>query len=218
LRRRSARTGNASQRRGPTVVPYRLSAGGRRLSDSRVDDARGGVGEATFRDVIDRLAHRACRHVPTVGGCQSEEVEFMTSATVKRVFEVDAPLEEAWQRLAEVERWPEWAPHITSVTVSPPGELGPTSSGALQIKRLGRNTFRMSVWEPPVRWEWVGGLVGVRIFYDHRFESSGPAATRLEWLVELHGPLAPLIRAVFARVYGRNLDRAIPRLQEWFRR
>ena len=142
----------------------------------------------------------------------------MTSATVKRVFEVDAPLEEAWQRLAEVERWPEWAPHITSVTVSPPGELGPTSSGALQIKRLGRNTFRMSVWEPLVRWEWVGGLPGVRIYYDHRFESSGPAATRLEWLVELRGPLAPLIRPVFARMYGRNLDRAIPRLQEWFRR
>ena len=37
---------------------------------------------------------------PTVEGCQSEEVEFMTSATVKRVFEVDAPLEEAWPRLA----------------------------------------------------------------------------------------------------------------------
>ena len=72
-----------------------------------------------------------------------EEVEFVTSATVKRVFEVDAPLEEAWRRLAEVERWPEWAPHITSVTVSPPEELGPTSSGALQIKRLWRNTFRM---------------------------------------------------------------------------
>jgi hypothetical protein len=77
----------------------------------------------------------------------------MTGATVRRVFEVDAPLEEAWHRLAEVERWPEWAPHITSVTVSPPGGLGPTSRGALQIRRLGRNTVRMSVWEPPVRWE-----------------------------------------------------------------
>ena len=76
----------------------------------------------------------------------------------------------------------------------------------------------MSVWEPPLRWEWTGGLPGVRIHYDHRFESSGPAATQLEWLVELHGPLAPLIRPVFARVYGRNLDQAIPRLQEWFRR
>jgi hypothetical protein len=71
---------------------------------------------------------------------------------------------------------------------------------------------------PLARWEWVGGLPGVRISYDHRFESSGRAATRLEWLVELHGPLAPLIRPVFARVYGRNLDRAIPILQEWFRR
>jgi carbon monoxide dehydrogenase subunit G len=151
-------------------------------------------------------------------GRQSEEVELMTTATVKRVFEVDAPLQEAWRRLAEVERWPEWAPHIISVTVSPPGGLGPTSSGALEIKRLGRNTFRMSVWEPPGRWEWVGGLAGVRIYYDHRFASSGPAATRLEWSVELHGPLAPLIRGVFARVYGRNLDRAIPRLQQWFRR
>jgi hypothetical protein len=67
-------------------------------------------------------------------------------------------------------------------------------------------------------WEWIGGLPGVRISYDHRFESSGPAATRLEWLVELRGPLAPLIRPVFARIYGRNLDQAIPRLQEWFRR
>src|SRR4030095_4654876 len=110
----------------------------------------------------------------------------MASATVKRVFEVDAPLGEAWRRLAGGERWPGGGPHITSVRGSPPGELGPTSRGALQIKRLGRNTFRMSVWEPPVRWEWVGGLAGVRIVYDHRFESSGPAATRLEWLVELH--------------------------------
>ena len=52
--------------------------------------------------------------------CQSEEVEFMTSATVKRVFEVDAPpLEEAWRRLAELERWQEWARPI-----SPPLGVG----------------------------------------------------------------------------------------------
>lgn len=140
----------------------------------------------------------------------------MTKADVRRIFEVDVSLEEAWRRLAEVERWPEWAPHIVSVRVSPPGVLGPTSNGAFRIKRLGRSTFRMTAWEPPVRWQWVGGLPGVRISYDHRFEASGTAATRLEWLVELRGPIAPLIRRVFARVYGRNVDRAIPRLQQWF--
>ena len=36
-----------------------------------------------------------------------------------------------------------------SVEVSPPGELGPTSSGAFRIKGLGRNTFRMSAWSRP---------------------------------------------------------------------
>jgi hypothetical protein len=138
--------------------------------------------------------------------------------TVERVFEVDASLDDAWRRLADVQRWPEWAPHITAATVSPPGTLGPTSSGALHIKWMGRNTFRMSVWDPPHRWQWVGAFPGVRVLYDHRFAASGPGVTRLEWLVQLDGPLAPLVRPVFARVYGRNVDRAIPRLQEWFRR
>ena len=65
------------------------------------------------------------------------EVRGMAKPSVRRSFEVDAPLEEAWHRLAEVERWPEWAPHIVSVEVSPPGELGPTSSGAFRIKGAG---------------------------------------------------------------------------------
>jgi Polyketide cyclase / dehydrase and lipid transport len=142
----------------------------------------------------------------------------MKKPSVERSFEVDVPLEEAWHGLAQVETWPEWAPHIMAVEVSPNGELGPSSSGAFRIRGLGRNTFRMSVWEPLARWEWIGGLPGIRIDYDHRFEASGPATTRLEWTVELRGPLAPLIRPIFSRVYGHNLDRAIPLLQEWFRR
>jgi IS30 family transposase len=39
---------------------------------------------------------------------------------------------------------------------------------------MGHTTLQMSAWEPPVHWEWVGGLPGVRIYYDHRFEASGP--------------------------------------------
>jgi carbon monoxide dehydrogenase subunit G len=139
----------------------------------------------------------------------------MGTEAVRRTFEVAVPLERAWRRLAEVERWPEWAPHITAATVTPPGPLGPTSAGALRIRGLGRTTFRMAAWESPRRWAWVGGLPGVRIDYDHRFAPSGPDAARLEWVVTLSGPLALVVRPVFARVYSRNLDRAIPRLQAW---
>lgn len=125
------------------------------------------------------------------------------------------PADVAWTRLADVERWPEWAPHIASVTVTPAGPMGPTSSGALHIRRLGRNTFRMSAWEPPDRWEWVGGVPGSRIEYDHHFAPAGPDSTTLTWVVRLDGPLAWLIRPVFARIYGRNVDRAIAGLQSW---
>lgn len=141
----------------------------------------------------------------------------MASVAVRRSFTVDVPIDQAWARLAEVERWPEWAPHIRSVTVSPRGPLGPSSSGVLRLRRLGPTTFRMSAWSPRRRWEWVGGLPGVRVRYDHRFESSGDGATTLSWTVSLEGPLAAVIRPVFAQVYGGNVDRAIPRLQEWIR-
>jgi hypothetical protein len=139
----------------------------------------------------------------------------MSTPAVERTFEVDAPSRRAWERIIDVRRWPEWAPHILAVTVSPDGPLGPTSSGALRIKGFGRNTFRMSVWDPPRRWEWVGGFPGLRIRYDHRFEEAESERTRLVWWVYLEGPLALLARPVFKRLYGRNLDRAIPRLQGW---
>ena len=119
----------------------------------------------------------------------------------------------AWARLAEVTRWPEWAPHLTAVTVAPGSPLGPSSSGALHLRWLGRTTFRMSAWEPPHRWVWVGRLPGVRIEYDHRFAPAGTGRTRQTWVVDLRGPLAPLVRPAFGPIYTRNLDRAIPRLQ-----
>ena len=101
--------------------------------------------------------------------------------------------------------------------VTPDGALGPSSSGALHIRRLGRNTFRMTAWEPTRHWQWTGGLPGVRILYDHILESSGEAATKMTWVVKVRGPMAWLIRPVFKLVYGRNVDKAIPRFQEWIR-
>ncbi|CAN5900951.1 hypothetical protein BH23ACT10_BH23ACT10_38540 [soil metagenome] len=139
----------------------------------------------------------------------------MVTPAVSRTFDVAVPRAQAWDRLVEVERWPEWAPHISAATVTPSGPLGPSSAGVLDIRGFGRNTFRMSAWEPSERWEWTGGLPGVRIVYDHQFHAVDDATTTLTWVVTVDGPLAWLVRPVFARVYGRNLDKAIPQLQQW---
>jgi hypothetical protein len=137
---------------------------------------------------------------------------------VHRTFRVDVPLSEAWARFAQIERWPEWAPHITDATLSPAGRLGPTSTGALRIRRLGWSAFRMTVWEPERRWLWQGSVLGSTVIYEHRFEPDGDAATTFEWTVSLQGPLAFLVRPLFAAIYGRNLDRAIPPLKIWIAR
>lgn len=141
----------------------------------------------------------------------------MAREAVRRSFDVPVGVDEAWRRLSEVERWPEWAPHIKRVTLRPPGALGPTSSGTLHLRRLGPTTFRMSVWSPPDRWEWVGGVPGLRIEYDHLFAPAGSDAATLTWVVRLAGPLAPVVRPAFARIYGHNVDRAIPHLHSWLR-
>ena len=139
----------------------------------------------------------------------------MARIAVRRTFDVAVPRRVAWDRLAEVERWPEWAPHFKQVEVTPPGILGPASAGVLHIRYLGRNTFRMTAWDPPSGWEWTGGLPGVHILYDHRFVDAGEDLTTITFAVSLEGPLAGLIRPVFSRIYGRLIDRAIPRLQRW---
>jgi carbon monoxide dehydrogenase subunit G len=134
---------------------------------------------------------------------------------VRREFDVSAGHQRAWNLLADVQRWPEWAPHITRVDVEPPGPVGPDSTGVLHIRRLGANAFAMTDWRPHRHWRWRGRMPGAIVDYNHEFAAIDETTTRLTWTVDLDGPVAPIIRPIFARLYGSNVDRAIPRLQTW---
>ena len=73
------------------------------------------------------------------------------------------------------------------------------------------STFRMTEWNPGRNWKWAGPFLWLRVHYDHRFDPIGPRATRLTWTLDAEGPGASALGRVFAAVYARNLDRAIPR-------
>ena len=132
---------------------------------------------------------------------------------LRRRFIVDVALEEAWAQLADVRAWPTWAPHIRRVTVEPDAPLGPSSTGTLALAGGLRATFRMAAWDPPRRWAWVGRSGGLTIHYDHLFEPATSDSTTLTWVVALSGRGSRLALRPFAAIYGRNVDRAIPRLQ-----
>jgi len=131
---------------------------------------------------------------------------------LRREFTVDLPLEKAWQHLACLERWPSWARHIERVEVEPPGGLGPESRGRLHLTNGLKPVFKVTELEAYRRWKWAGNFLWLTVHYDHHFEAVSATQTKLTWLVEATGFGVSVLGRLFAKVYERSLDRAIPSL------
>jgi Polyketide cyclase / dehydrase and lipid transport len=131
---------------------------------------------------------------------------------LRRSFTVDRPLQDAWCHLARVEHWTSWAKHIKRVKVEPPGELGPKSTGFIQLNNGVRSAFTMTEFNPYSNWKWVGRFLWLKVCYDHCFEKLSPTQTKLRWVVEANGIGASVFGRLFAKIYRKNLDHAIPLL------
>ena len=131
---------------------------------------------------------------------------------INRTFVVDVPLKTAWHHLARVEAWPSWAKHIKTVELTPPGEVVPHSQGVLHLRYGLTTRFPMQEFRPFEHWKWVGPLLWLTIFYDHIFTVLTSQQTQLTFLVAVEGRGVPLFGRLFAAVYNRNLDTAIPHL------
>ena len=131
---------------------------------------------------------------------------------VRREFIVDVPLDVAWDHLARVEHWPNWAKHIKRVVLTPPGPLTARSEGKFVLSNGVRSAFRMVAFKPPASWKWMGPFLWLTVHYDHRFEKVDERRTRLVWTVAAEGAGVAIFGRLFAAIYNRNLDRAIPRL------
>ena len=133
---------------------------------------------------------------------------------LRREFTVELPLERAWQHLARVEQWPSWARHIKQVEVQPPGELGATSTGRMVLTNGLKPVWTVTEFNPHRNWKWVGGFLWLTVYYDHLFEAISPTQTKLTFVVEAKGFGVSVFGRLFAMVYKKSLDRAIPLLVE----
>jgi hypothetical protein len=122
------------------------------------------------------------------------------------------PLETAWRHLARVEHWPTWASHIKQVQLRPPGQLGPQSTGVIHLTNGVKSAFAMTEFNPHRNWKWVGRFLWLTIHYNHRFEQVSEQETRLIWTVEAEGFGASVFGRLFAKIYNKNLNKAIPAL------
>jgi hypothetical protein len=131
---------------------------------------------------------------------------------LEREFTVDVGLERAWEHLAQVEKWPSWALHIKRIELLPPGELDCQSTGFIHLTNGMQPAFRVTEFNPPRNWKWVGPFLWATVTYDHRFEALDDGRTRLTWTIGAEGFGASVLGRLFAAVYRRSLDRAVPLL------
>ncbi len=132
---------------------------------------------------------------------------------LERTFAVEAAAERAWAELVAAEQWPRWAQHLGSVQVAPPGPVGPGSSATLKLKNRTKARVRVTEFEDGRRFRWEGSFLWMRLGYDHLVTIDDTGQVRITFTVEGAGVGVDTIGPLFASIYARNLDRAIPRLQ-----
>lgn len=131
---------------------------------------------------------------------------------VERSFTTKADPGGTWAHLSHVTAWPSWAHHIRRVTLDPPGALTPTSRGRLLLQPAVPTTFRVTALHAPHSWSWRGKFMGMTLDYDHRVQPLPAGGTRVTFTIDGSGATSRAVGPLFARVYGRILDRAIPHL------
>jgi Polyketide cyclase / dehydrase and lipid transport len=131
---------------------------------------------------------------------------------LQREFTVDVGLQQAWDHLAKIEQWPSWALHMKKVELQPPDELGAHSTGVIHLTNGIKSAFRMTEFNPPRNWKWVGRILWLTIAYDHRFEAIDNKHTRLAWTVAAEGFGVRVLGPLFAMIYRGNMEKAIARL------
>jgi len=132
---------------------------------------------------------------------------------IRREFEVAVPLATAWKYLAQVEQWPTWARHIKHVELNPKGDLTLSTVGSFRLANGVKSDFKMTEINPAQNWKWVGPFLWLVVHYDHRFERIDERRTKLTWLVSADGFGVSVLGRLFAAIYNRNLNKAIPCLK-----
>lgn len=138
--------------------------------------------------------------------------------------EIDAPPEQVWAILCDVERWPEWTSTVTSAKRLDAGDLAPGSKVRLKQPKLLPAVWEITELEPAASFNWTTKAPGVTTVAEHWLEAiadTGMAATtstddatgsgtatrtRVHGVLTQSGPLASLLRPVLTRLTQRYLD------------
>lgn len=127
--------------------------------------------------------------------------------------EVAAPPERVWQVLADVTRWPEWTPTVTSVRRLDDGELRVGSRAVVEQPRLPRTEYVVTDLVPGRSFTWVATRPGVRTVATHVVEPTATGA-RVRLAVAQEGWLGAVMGRLLRRLTDEYLANEVAGLRD----
>ncbi len=132
---------------------------------------------------------------------------------LERTFPVATTPEAAWTTVADASAWPTWAGHLRRVDLTPTGLVTPTTEAKLTLSNRTTATVAVTEFDPGRHFRWEGRFLWLALGYDHTIEPTEDGTARITFAVDGDGFGVSTLGRLFAAIYARNLDRAIPRLQ-----
>ena len=117
--------------------------------------------------------------------------------------EVAAPVARTWDVVAQVERWPELTPSMTSVRLLAGEPLALGSKVRIKQPRLLPAVWTVTEFEEWRSFAWVSKSVGITTVARHRLDPAGDNACLLTLSLDASGPLVRLFGPMVRRLSGR---------------
>ena len=119
-------------------------------------------------------------------------------------FQINAPIASVWQIMADVERYPDWAPTFEKAEFLGGKTLAEGLRVRLWVKGTPPSEFVVMEFTGGSRFAWETKARGVHARADHLLEASA-GGTRLTLTVDTSGFMATLFVPMLKRVSVRNL-------------
>ncbi len=124
-----------------------------------------------------------------------------------RTIRIEAPPEEIWAVLVDVEAWPTWASQFERIDRLDAGPIAFGSRVLVKPKKMPARTWKITNYEEGRSFTWGSPLSpGVRVIGGHSLTPAGDGTTAEFWL-EAHGPIGTLLGPILRRSIFRENTR-----------
>ncbi|WP_395693545.1 SRPBCC family protein [Nocardioides sp.] len=128
---------------------------------------------------------------------------------MNRLFEtrrhIDAPVEDVWPVIYDVERWPDWTPTINSVDRLDTGPFAIGSRAEVRQPRLPRARWEVTELVHGRHFTWVAKGPGMMTIARHEVVPDGSGAL-VTLSIEQTGPMGAVAALAWRRLTQRYID------------